>query len=221
MEVYRTMPYKLSRLRCGRLIASVAGLLLLATTAPAANAAGTAANPLDCRPQGSFVQPFTPWNDAGDYTLSPGGNFEGGLDGWTLTNGAGLAAGNETFQIGGPDDAASLALPSGSSAVSAPICIDDTYPWFRLFARNAGDQKSTLKVEVLYMDSKGKVQVRASGNYKATSPQWAPTGTMKIDLTFDPDSAGGAAPVAFRVTPQGKGGAWQIDDLYVDPFRRF
>jgi hypothetical protein len=42
----------------------------------------------------------------------------------------------------------------------------------------------------------------------------------QIGLAFDPTSVGGAAPVAFRFTPQGKGGNWQIDDVYVDPWAR-
>ena len=32
--------------------------------------------------------------------------------------------------------------------------------------------------------------------------------------------SGGLAPVAVRLTPQGTGGAWEVDDLYVDPFAR-
>ena len=74
---------------------------------------------------------------------------------------------------------------------------------------------------MLYVDAKGRLKIRASGDYAASTREWAPTGTLKIDLTFDPTSAGGAAPVAFRFTPQAKVGDWQIDDVYVDPFRRF
>ena len=37
-----------------------------------------------------------------------------------------------------------------------------------------------------------------------------------MDVRFD---ATGAAPIAFRFTPQGKGGDWRIDDVYVDPVR--
>ena len=29
------------------------------------------------------------------------------------------------------------------------------------------------------------------------------------------------ATVAFRFTPMGTGARWQVDDLYVDPYRRF
>ena len=90
-----------------------------------------------------------------------------------------------------------------SGLTSAPICIDDT------------------RVDVLYLDAKGNLKARASGDYKASSTAWTPTGTMMIGLAFDPTSVGGAAPVAFRFTPQGKGGNWRIDDVYVDPNRRF
>jgi hypothetical protein len=39
-------------------------------------------------------------------------------------------------------------------------------------------------------------------------------------MTFDPTAAAGAAPLAFRFTPQGTGSSWQIDDVYVDPMAR-
>jgi hypothetical protein len=219
-EVNNTMSVITSGLRRCRLLAAATGLALLAVV-PAAHAAGVATNPLGCTPKPALMKAFAPWADGGDYTLAPGGNFETALSGWMLGSGAHVVAGNEPFYVGTANDHASLALPAGSSAISAPICIDDTYPWFRLFARNTGDPKSTLKVDVLYLDAKGNLKARASGDYTASSTAWTPTGTMKIDLAFDPTSVGGAAPVAFRFTPQGKGGNWQIDDVYVDPYRRF
>jgi|tagenome__1003787_1003787.scaffolds.fasta_scaffold20472173_2 hypothetical protein len=214
------MPFVTSGSRRTGRIAALATSLGLLALAPAAQAATTAANPQSCTPKPALSQPFTPWGDRGNYTLSPGGNMERSLTGWNLASGAHVVAGSESFHVGGAADAASLSLPAGSSVVSAPICIDDTYPWFRLFARNTGDQKAGLKVEILYLDTHGKLQTRASGNYSATGSAWAPTGTMKIAMTFDTSVAGGAAPVAFRLTPQGARANWQIDDLYVDPMAR-
>jgi hypothetical protein len=205
--------------RTGRLLAAISGLALF-VAAPAAQAATTAANPQKCVPQPALRQAFLPWADRGQYTLSPGGDIESPLAGWTLTGGARVVAGNEPFYVGRTVDKASLSLPTGSSVVTAPICIDDTYPWFRLFARNTGDSKANLKVEILYLDTTGKLRTRASGTYKASTSGWAPTGTLKIPMTFDPTAAAGAAPVAFRFTPQGTGSSWQIDDVYVDPMAR-
>jgi hypothetical protein len=94
------------------------------------------------------------------------------------------------------------------------------YPWFRVFARNNSGQAASLKIEILYLDTTGKLRTRASGVYTAHASGWAPTGTLKIPMTFDPTTAAGAAPVAFRFTPQGLRSSWQIDDVYVDPMAR-
>jgi hypothetical protein len=205
--------------RIGRGLAAICGLALV-VAAPAAQAATTAANPQNCVPQPALTQAFLPWGDAGQYTLSPGGNLESPLTGWTLTGGARVVAGNEPFYVGRTTDRSSLSLPAGSSVLTAPICIDDTYPWFRVFVRNNSGQAASLKVDILYRDTTGTLRVRASGIHTALAPGWAPTGTLKIRMTFDPTSAGGAAPVAFRFTPQGPSSSWQIDDVYVDPMAR-
>jgi hypothetical protein len=217
------MPFITSgKRRSGRLLGGLVGLALLAL-APAAQADTTslaaAVNPMRCVPEPALTQPFTQWDDFAHYTLAPGGDFEDGRSGWLLLGGARIVDGNEPFQVGGPEDRSSLSLPGSSTAISAPICIDDTYPTFRFFARNTGNLRSTLKVDVLYLTAAGRLSVRASGEYTAPSSDWAPPRAMNIDLTIDPSSHAGAAPVAFRFTPGG-GGNWQIDDVYVDPMAR-
>jgi hypothetical protein len=212
------MPFISGSRRNGRLLGGLVALALLAL-APAAHAdAEPAANPLRCTPTPAFSNPFTAWGDLGDYTLAPGGDFEGRPN-WFLA-GARVVDGNEPFYVGGAEDSSSLSLPSGSVAVSAPICIDETYPWFRFFARNTGDPRSRLEVDVLYVTAKGQLRVRASGELTAAASEWTLTDPMKIDLAIDPNSPTGAAPVAFRFTPKGVGGSWQIDDVYVDPMAR-
>ena len=42
--------------------------------------------------------PFAPWNDFGQYFLLSGADFEGDLSGWTMSNGAAVVAGNESYQ---------------------------------------------------------------------------------------------------------------------------
>jgi len=205
--------------RTGRVLAALSGLALL-VAAPAAQAATTAANPQGCVPQPALKQAFMPWGDSGQYTLAPGGDLESSVAGWTLGGGARAVAGNESFFVGRSADRTSLSLPTGSSATTAPLCIDDTYPWFRLFARNTAGKKASLKVEVLYLDTKGKLNTRASGTYTSSTSTWSPTGTLKIPMTFDSTVAAGAAPVAFRFTPVGADSNWQIDDVYVDPMAR-
>jgi hypothetical protein len=226
--------------RTGRLLAAVTGLALLAA-APAAQAgykpkserhaksdvvpiaapapsSSAAANPLNCTPEPRPVKAFAAWDDLADYTLAPGGDIERHAPGWTLM-GARVVDGNQPFDLGeGAGGETSLSLRGGSSAISAPICIDDSFPSFRFFARNTGDLSSGLKVEVLYMDVRGSLRSDGSGVYAVDDHDWGPSDSFGIDMTFAAEN--GAAPVAFRFTPQGRGGEWQIDDLYVDPMAR-
>jgi hypothetical protein len=199
--------------RTGLLTAATAVSLLV--TASAAEAAKVA-NTESCVPQPTLVQPFAAWGDVADYTLTPGGNFENAASDWALGELASIVGGNESFHVGAAADSSSLSLSEGSSAVSTPICIDESYPTFRLFARNTGNLDSKLNVDVLYSTTKGKLAVKRAGTYRASSSQWSPTATMNIKVKFD-DS--GSGPVAFRFTPV-HGGAWQIDDVYVDPCMR-
>jgi hypothetical protein len=198
-----------SRRTCLLAAATAASLLLTASAAQAA----TAVNPEHCVPTPTLVQPFAAWGDVADYTLTPGGDFEGADSDWQLDELAGIVGGNEPFHVGGLGDSSSLSLSAGSAAVSTPICVDATYPTFRLFARNTGKLASRLHVDVLYATSKGRLAVKPAGAYRAASAQWSPTGIMNINVKFD---ATGAAPIAFRFTPDNRG-TWQIDDVYVDP----
>src|SRR5690348_14714704 len=65
-------------------------------------------------------QVFLPWQDDASYGLVPGGSFESSLYGWSLSRGASVVAGNETYQVGGAADATSLYLPAGASVITAP-----------------------------------------------------------------------------------------------------
>src|SRR5436305_1091348 len=69
-------------------------------------------------PTAPLSRPFTPWSDYANYELAPAGNFETSAAGWSLTNGAAVVAGNESYRVDGNDDGESLSLPQGSSATS-------------------------------------------------------------------------------------------------------
>jgi hypothetical protein len=203
------------RKQLGR-IGLAAALGLSAIAVPSAHAAGKIANPYDCAPQPNLAQSFAAWNDYGLYTPVENAGVEQGAAGWTLTGGASVVAGNEPWKIGGASHSNALNLPEGASATTAPLCIDETYPHFRLFVRNAGSVKTALKIEVVYFDNKGKVTNTKPYDYKTDLPAWQPTGMVGINV-FTPKTAVAAAPIAFRFTPNGKGASYQIDDVYVDP----
>ena len=212
------MPFiiKKSKQRSALLAATIATAALI--TAPAQ--AATIANPYNCAPQPTLATSFSTWSDYNLYTPVPNAGVESGATGWTLTGSASVTLGNEPWKIGGASHRYSLDLPAGSSAITAPLCIDETYPHFRLFARNAGSPAGALKIEVLYFDAKGNIVNTKPYDYKTTSALWQPTGMVGINV-FTSKTTVAAAPIAFRFTPTTKDGHFQIDDVYVDPWARY
>src|SRR4051812_10278451 len=198
--------------RSARVLAIAAGALAVA--AGTAQASTTLANPYDCTPGGELAQRFTGFGDNALYTPVDNPGLESGAAGWTLTGGASVVPGNEPWHLGGTRDRAALSLPAGSSAVTAPLCIDATYPYFRLFA--SGAVRQTLKVDVLAYDTKGHLLKTSPYTYRTGfSGGWAPTPTIAISVwDLKPAAGVAAAPVAFRFTPVGNT-SFTIDDVYV------
>ena len=164
-------------------------------------------------------QVFAPWGDRHAYVLAPDGGFEAGASGWSLGGGASVAAGNESYYLNDAADSRSLSLPAGSSAVSPPICMSLDTPIFRLFARNGGDPTSRLRVEAVYK-LLGLVRTKTVSGV-AAGASWAPAQQMSTVLTLS-TIVGTLIPSAIqiRITPLDNKGAWQVDDLYIDPFSR-
>lgn len=164
-------------------------------------------------------QVFSPWGDKQNYVLAPDGGFEAGGAGWSLNRGAKVVEGNESYYLNGAGDSKSLSLPATSSAGSPPVCMSIDTPSFRLVARNAGDPSSRLRVEAVY-GLLGLVRTKVVSDVTAGS-SWAPTQSVSTVLglstivgTLIPSS------IQIRLTPLDAKGAWQVDDLYIDPFCR-
>ena len=168
-----------------------AGILALAALAFAP--AGALAS--GC-PEQPLSQTFRPWLDVAWYVPAPNGGFEGGSEDWDLKAGAAVVDGNEPFLSG---DRA-LALPSGASATSAPMCIGIEHPTIRLFARNTGAPSSALAVSVVFRD-----------------PLLGSQRTLPVGVIGAGDSD---QRVAFRFTAVDDRGEWTIDDVWVDPYKK-
>ena len=171
----------------------------------------------DCGDQ-AFSQPFKPFYDGASYTLVPGGSFEGGAAGWTLSGGARVTSGNESWKVTGAGDDESLQLPAGSSALSAPVCVGLEYPTMRFFAkRNSG----LLGLTTLAVTA--RVQLSLGGSldipFGVVLPNgnWSPTPAYLFLGNITPLLPGQYTQVQFRFTPVL--GSWQVDDVYVDPMR--
>ena len=82
------------------------------------------------------AQVFKPFDgDTKSYYLAQNGGLESGATGWSLSGGASVVNGNQTLL---PSGTHSLALPSGSSALSPQICLGPKDVAVRLFANDAG-----------------------------------------------------------------------------------
>jgi hypothetical protein len=154
----------------------------------------------------TYEQPFLPWVDPASYVLAPGGSLEGGAGGWTLSGGAAVVSGNEPFHIHGSGETSSLSLPAGSRATTSQMCATLLHPDLRFVARNTGSPLSLLMVEILFPGP--------FGNSMALPTAPLPFAVNALAVA----SAQGSIPIAFRFTPLGHGGNWQIDDVYVDPY---
>jgi hypothetical protein len=161
----------------------------------------------------ALTQPFAPWGDTSPYKLVPGGSFEKGSPGWTLTGGARVIAGSEPFGATGSVGSDSVAIPAGGSATSPFTCVDAAYPTFRFFARNNG-LLSTVLVQVVYrLPLLGPVAVPVGT--VALSGSWAPSAPMLTASAVTGLLSGGTTQVALRFTALT--GSSQIDDVFVDP----
>lgn len=201
-----------------RLIALLAFIVaMLALGAPAAQAGPLVSSATDCDDQ-AYEQPFLPWADPASYVLAPNGNVENGDADWALSGAAAVVSGNESYYVHGAGESSSLRLQGGSSATTASMCVGIEHPTIRFFARNAGSQFSTLRVDVLFEDAAGQVHALSIGTVGGGS-SWQPTLPAPVVANLLPLLPNERTAVAFRFTPQGYGSDWRIDDVYVDPWR--
>ena len=162
------------------------------------------------------IQPFSPWQDLGEYFLAPDGGLENGGDGWDLRGGASVVPGNEPYRVAGAGDEMSLSLPADGSATTAPVCIGVEHRTMRFFARATG--AGVLQVDAVYAHRTPRERSVRLAAISADS-SWSPTPIVPMLVNeIAPDYAN-ALPVSLRFTVRG-GGDWQIDDVFVDPYRR-
>jgi hypothetical protein len=154
------------------------------------------------------------FGDARSYFLAPGGDFETGAAGWTLSGAAGVVAGTGPLHAG--SDASSLRLPAGAAAMSPAFCVDLTVPTFRFFASGPSATKgSRLTVDMIAANGSG--QILETAKVEKFSTGW--TLVKDIDLPLAGlVQVGGVRQVQlrFRATT----GDWRVDDVLIDPRMR-
>ncbi|MBJ7520538.1 MAG: hypothetical protein JHC84_12660 [Solirubrobacteraceae bacterium] len=111
--------------------------------------------------------------DVSDYSVAPGGNFESGTAGWTLSRGARIVSGNETLGVSGGSK--SLQMPLGSSAISPEFCVDESHPHFRFVYKVDNMSLAGFLAHVVYRDASGKitgVELVSSKALSLTPTRW-------------------------------------------------
>lgn len=205
-----------ARSRSIRRLALAAGAAAVAASALAAGPAGAAGTTLACSTRVES-QAFKPWGDLAYYFQVPNGGFEQS-GGWALSGGAKAVAGNETFNVRAATDTKSLQMPAGSRAESRTICIGKGEETLRFFVKNPGVPGAILHVEVTARNTgNGAVGVSSFDiNADALAAGWSPSNALRVPAMF---SDAGQQEITVVFTTVGNAATWQVDDVYVDPFR--
>jgi hypothetical protein len=200
-----------------RFAITVFGVVAVAGGIPAGASAALAPS---CAPTSSSM-PFARFLDLSKYTAVPGGSFEGGAPGWTLGE-AGVVSGNESYNVAG--GSSSLAIAPGGEASSPAFCAAIEQPTFRFFARNVSGH-GTLNVSVRYTNNQGdehSIPVASlglvSGLLQNTNWSVSPIELLDLQVPMLVESLGSQLQV--ELVFKASGGAWQIDDVYYDPYSR-
>jgi hypothetical protein len=190
-------------------LAALGALLIVLAAAPAASAYSGS-----CPYNGPIEQVFL--QDFGDplnYYLTPGGAFEDGAwDGGTLVEE------NEPWFVRSSSDRRSMAV-SGGPATSPKYCVSPEDPTLRFFARRtAGSPLSALGIAVVVLGP-GKEHRIPLVPVVQTSDEWSVTTPRLILANLIGLYTGEATRIQLQFTAS-PGSAWQVDDVYVDPYRR-
>ena len=154
------------------------------------------------------------------YFVAPGGDFEDGAEGWKLDGGATIAGGSSAFAPLGSGQH-SLRLRAGSAATSPAFCVDERYPRFRVTVGQLGVRKAKVRVSVVYPGLAKNVRKEADidGDEKS---RWRLSKRLALKPTHGL-KVGGWRLVAlrFEVLKDEEGADTRIDDILVDPLRRY
>ena len=190
--------------------------LALGTTATAAFAFGTTV-PCSTRSESAV---FSRFGDSASYFAVPNGGFESGTTDWALTGGAGVVAGNEGYKVHSSTDTKSLRIPAGATVESRTICVTNSEDTIRLFVSNAHVAGSILHVEATVRNPSTGQTAQASfeDNGDAAPAGWSPTMKLGIPKLL---AGNGTQDLTLRFTTRGTPATWNIDDVYVDPFKSY
>lgn len=200
------------RFLCG---VAIIAAFALAPTAKANAALLSSSSASYCDPTSSQV--FSRFGDTSQYARMLNGGFENGSTAWSLSGNARVVSGNEPYYLSGTkSDSHSLLLPAGSSAYSGTVCFALGDWHLRLMAKRVSGTGG-LHVQVVVPSLLGLLTVLDGGTISGNS-SWAPSPKLAL-LLSNVISLVGTRAVAFKFTPVGAGTSYQIDDVYLDPWK--
>jgi hypothetical protein len=183
--------------------------LAAALSAPAAQARG---NLLGLTTQcGPTSKPFAQFGDYRNYSFGANGGLESGSTGWTLSGGAAVVSGNESYYVHSRYDSNSLSLPAGSSVTTPQLCMGTLSTWVRFFSKSNGS--GSLRVQVQYRSLLGSVLGVLDVGTVSGSSSWQPTPAFLNLQSLN--CVLGAKSLQLKLTVIS--GSFQVDDFYVDP----
>src|SRR3712207_6068045 len=94
------------------------------------------------------------------------------------------------------------------------MCVHIYHPTLRFFARNDGAADGRLRVDVLF-ELQGQQRALTVGSVQAGGA-WRPSPILPVVANLLSLLTNETTDVAFRFTA--RGGSWQVDGVYVDPW---
>lgn len=168
----------------------------------------------------SLSQPFSDWSDSNYYALAPGqsdSNFTG--TNWYLMGGANIT----TTTLNDGSTGSVLDMPSGSLAISPPMCVAYNYPTARTMVRTLSGTGG-VAVYVAYFNGTayqvtnggsagGNSTSNAGGNGNGNA--WGLSGQVNLN----PSNTPGWQIARFALYASGTG-EYQLYNFYVDPYAK-
>jgi hypothetical protein len=103
--------------------------------------------------------------------------------------------------------------------VSPTICVDTSTPTFRFVARRASGSWAQLTVNLLWTDAMGVQHTTTAGSLSGGTA-WQPSPVLALGASLPLWQPGTTLDVRVQFLRARYGGAWAIDDVYVDPYSR-
>jgi hypothetical protein len=187
------------------------GVLIATAAGASAHAATVTTTPIDTSwcPSPLLSQPFASFKDDGFYTLMPGESADGfNGTGWQLSGGAEIV----TTTLADGTVGQVLNLPSGSEAVSPPMCVSSDYPTARTMVRDVKGSEGVF-FYVGYEGTNTWTNPRNTGQVHGQQTAWS----LSDPVNVQPSNTSGWQPVRFTLEAGGKTSDFQVYNFYVDP----